>query len=332
MILEQALSRRASFFERMNSEKTNCYRLFHGVAEGAPGLTIDRYGSLVLVQTFRDALAPEEITRWENDLRGRLPFEFDFAYNHRGKSAKEPFAKWHEPTAQALTEREGIEFENRYFIRARHEGLDPWLYLDLRAGRRFIRNEAEGKTLLNLFSYTCSVGLTAARAGAKEVWNVDFAASNLEIGRRNADLNHVSPARFLTLQEDCLPTMRQLAGLPAGGRRGKVKPPKKLDARTFDFVVLDPPAWARGPFGAIDVEGDYASLFKPAVLIAKPRGGRILATNHVASVDLETWIDQLRRCANKAGRPLRSVEILPPEEDFPSFDGKPPLKIAVCEV
>ena len=42
--------------------------------------------------------------------------------------------------------------------------------------------------------------------------------------------------------------------------------------------------------------------------------------------------DVLKRCAAKAGRPLRSVQVLAPEADFPSFDGRHPLKIAVCEV
>jgi 23S rRNA (cytosine1962-C5)-methyltransferase len=56
-----------------------------------------------------------------------------------------------------------------------------------------------------------------------------------------------------------------------------------------------------------------------------------LATNHVAGVALETWIESLKRCADKAGRPLRSVEHIPVEADFPSLDAQPPLKIVVCE-
>jgi len=97
-------------------------------------------------------------------------------------------------------------------------------------------------------------------------------------------------------------------------------------------VFLDPPTWAKSSFGAVDIAGDYPSLFKPAVLIARPEGGKILATNHLASVELNAWLDVLKRCAAKAGRPLKSVEVIQPEKDFPSFDGRHPLKIAVCEV
>lgn len=56
----------------------------------------------------------------------------------------------------------------------------------------------------------------------------------------------------------------------------------------------------------------------------------MLATNHAASVALDTWLDQLSRCATKAGRPLSDISVLRPEADFPSPDGSPPLKIAVA--
>lgn len=323
--LRAALSARERLQSVLLKEKTDAYRLFHGVAEGVPGLTVDRYGDLILAQTFREPLSLAE----QESLRETLGGEFDFVCNHRGKNGGVPA----EPSRpEALDEKRCREFGVEFLIKARHQGIDPWLFLDLRVGRRYLRESVRGLSVLNLFAYTCSVGVSAAVAGAAEVWNVDFAASNLDVGRRNAELNGIEASRFRNIQEDCLPIMRQLAGLPIPGRRNKVRPSLKVEARTFDVVVLDPPAWSKGAFGAVDVAGDYQSLFKSAVLIAKPGGGRILATNHVASVTVEDWTDALRRCAEKAGRPLRRLDILTPEADFPSFDGRHPLKIAVCEV
>jgi 23S rRNA (cytosine1962-C5)-methyltransferase len=103
------------------------------------------------------------------------------------------------------------------------------------------------------------------------------------------------------------------------------------EARRFELVVLDPPRWSKGRYGAVDLVRDYPSLFKPAVLATAP-GGVLVATNNVASVELDAWLDVLDRCARKAGRPLGEVEVLQPEEDFPSPDGRPPLKIAWCRV
>ena len=331
-LLEPALQRRQALLERLHEEGTDCCRLFHGIAEGAPGLTVDRYGSLVLLQTFRESLSVDELAAAEAALRARLGFPFAFAYNHRGKAAAESFDRWHRPKPEALAEVECREAGLRFLIRARHQGIDPWLFLDLRPGRRLLRQEAQGLSVLNLFAYTCSAGVCAAAGGACEVWNVDFASSSLEVGRRNALLNGVPAARWRSVEEDCLPVMRQLAGLPAGGRRGRTPRAAKLEPRAFDLVFLDPPAWSRGPFGAVDTAADYPSLFKPAVLAARPQGGRVIATNHVAAVEREAWLETLRRCAAKAGRPLRGLRTLEPEGDFPSFDGRPPLKIAVCEV
>ena len=329
--LDQALLGRSALLDRLEAEGTDAYRLFHGIAEGLPGLTVDRYGSLVLAQTFRESLPPEGVEALEKTLRGKLPFPFAFAYNHRGKAQGRPFDAWHRPAPEALAEIECREAGRRFLVRARHQGQDPWLFLDLRAGRRVLRESAKGLDVLNLFAYTCAAGVAAAAAGAKEVWNVDFAGSSLEVGRRNAALNGLGEDRFRVIQEDCLPVLRQLAGLPAGGRRGRRLGYLKLEPRRFDIVFLDPPAWAKGSFGAVDVEGDYPSLFKPALLAAKP-GGCVIATNHVASVKLEDWLAVLERCAGKAGRPLRSVRTVAPDEDFPSFDGHPPLKVAVCQV
>ena len=76
---------------------------------------------------------------------------------------------------------------------------------------------------------------------------------------------------------------------------------------------------------------DYQSVFKPALLATRP-GGTVLAVNHVASVDVDEWTAALDRCAAKAGRPLEAIALLPPEADFPSSDGKHPLKMALCRV
>jgi 23S rRNA (cytosine1962-C5)-methyltransferase len=338
-LIQQALERRTSLLEKLHAEQTDCYRLFHGTAEGHSGLTIDRYGPLILMQTFREALFPEERNVLENFLCNRFPIAPLFVYNHRGKQSVQSFDEWHCPSEDALAEVRCQEFGISYLIRARHQGIDPWLFLDLRTGRRVLREMVKGQSVLNLFSYTCSAGVSAARAGAGEVWNVDFASSNLEVGRRNAALNAVVQPdtktlenHFRTIQEDCYPVMRQLAGLSVGVRGKQMKEFKRFDQRHFDLVFLDPPAWSKGHFGAVDVVRDYASLFKPAVLIARPNGGHIIATHHVAHVNVESWENSLKSCAIKAGKPLRSIQMIQPESDFPSFDGRHPLKIAICEV
>ncbi|MGD9643215.1 MAG: class I SAM-dependent methyltransferase [Elusimicrobiales bacterium] len=330
-LLLPALERRKPLAAALAAEGTDCLRLFNGVAEGLPGLTVDRYGGLLLAQTFRDSLTPEETLALEESLRRALPGPLAFAYNHRGKRGTESFSKWHKPAPEALEDFICTEGGLKFVINARHRGIDPWLFLDLRAARRLVRGSAGGLSVLNLFSYTCGVGVCAAAGGAAEVWNVDFAQSSLEVGRRNASLNGIPGDHFRLVEEDCLTVVRQLAGLPVAGRYGQKRRYERFQPRAFDLVFLDPPAWAKGPLSAVDVVGDYQSMFKPAVLAAKP-GGRVIATNHVAAVDHSAWTEALRRCAAKAGRPVKNLEFVPVDADFPSFDGRPPLKVAVCEV
>ena len=54
----------------------------------------------------------------------------------------------------------------------------------------------------------------------------------------------------------------------------------------------------------------------------------MLVANNAAEVEVDSWIDGLERCADKAGRPIEAIERLVPDADFPSFDAQPPLKLA----
>lgn len=316
-LLTDALARRESLLAELKHSGTDCVRLFHGVSEGRPGVAIDRYGPTLLVQSWRGDLQDSEVEAIADTLGDGLEL---IVWRRKQKQIQ----------AAAGTEYIGTELGLRFDVTppSQHRGLDPYLFLDFRAARRWVRAHSDGRRVLNLFSYTCGIGVAAAVGGASEVWNVDFAESALDIGRRNAALNGVSMGLHC---ENVLPVMRHIAGLPLGGRKGRRPAFTPLDAAPFDLVVLDPIRWAKTPWGAIDARNDYASLFKPAVLCLAP-GGTLLATNHIARVDLDGWLEGLRRCARKAGRPLKAIDVLLPEADFPSFDGRPPLKMAICRV
>jgi len=330
--LDRALAARTDLLPRLAAEGCDGMRLLHGAVEGVPGVVVDRYGPVLLLQTWRDPLALATVDAVQERVSSVLGHDLLAVWNHRAPSRRKgrrpDFGLFHE--VDLPDELWGSELGSRVDVHPRRRGQDPLLFLDSRAGRRRVTEVASGQRVLNLFAYTCTAGLVAQQAGAAEVWNVDFSASALAVGRANEAANveagaPVAAQRYL--EEDCLPVMRQLAGQKPGGRRGKRPRFTRLRARTFDLVVLDPPRWAKSAFGAVDVVRDYPTLFKPAVLATEP-GGHVLATNHVASVGWDEWVDVLHRCAEKAGRPLRSVERIVPDADVPSFDGQHPLKMA----
>jgi 23S rRNA (cytosine1962-C5)-methyltransferase len=151
------------------------------------------------------------------------------------------------------------------------------------------------------------------------------------VAARHAELNEIGPGVVRDVHEDAIPVLRQLAGLVVKGR-GAARKFARFEPRAFDVVVLDPPAWSKGPFGAVDVENDYPSLFKPA-LLACASGGRILATNHVARMSADAWRAILSRTAEKCGRPLTALAVVQPDADFPAAAGQEPaLKIAIARV
>lgn len=331
--LAEAIAWRAPLLERLRDEGTDALRLLHGATEGAPGLTVDRYGPLLLVQTFREPLGgPHVLDALTDAARHTLgddapPFT---VYNHRGDGLNDAI-DWHQPEPPALAPHSAHELGLAYRIQARHRGKDPWLFLDLRAARRRVRQLARDATVLNLFAYTCGVGLCAAAGGAAEVVNVDFALSALRVGKDNLAANNLDDGRSRFVHADFIPYVRQLAGLPLKGRARLLRDVRKVDPRAFDLVILDPPKWATSPFGAIDLVRDYPSLLKPTLLATKP-GGTLICTNNVAAVSFEEWKRIVMRTAEKVERPIRRLERILPDPDFPSPDAAPPLKILVLEV
>ncbi len=330
--LRAALDSRSDLLPTLHAQGTDCYRLFHGSQEGAGGLTIDRYGPQLLVQSFHQTLELDALLGLHADVQQALGVALHLVYNDRsrGNSRIDRHDSVHTPEPAALEDMIGHEWGLDYRVRGRHAGQDPLLFLDLRQARGWVKDHARGKSVLNLFAYTCGVGLSAAAGGASEVCNLDFAEGNLAVGRENGLLNpQLLPMNFV--QSDYFPAIRQLAGLPISQRRGQKLPSyPRLSQRQFDLVLLDPPAWAKSAFGTVDLLRDYQSLLKPAVLTTAD-DGVLICCNNLAKVGFDDWRDQVLRCAEKAGRPVHDWQRLGPGADFPSSDGQPPLKIMVLQ-
>jgi len=321
-----AIERRHALLFTLQEEGTTCYRLFHGATEGIPGLSIDRYGPILLFQTWRSPIQKNRIEEIAGIICQKLKVDLCTVWNHRQKRGQVE----HHPFGKISAEVMGHELGIQYNVNPIHAGIDPLLFLDFRAARRWIKKQAQNKTILNLFSYTCGIGTAACAGHAQSVTNVDFSARALDIGKKNAQQNGFSSKQFQSIHDDVFPVIRQFSGLGVKGRAARRKFVRRAPC-TFDIVVLDPPRMAKSPFGKVDLVHDYPSLFKPALLCVQP-GGWILATNNVASVPEAQWHDQLQRCAQKVGLSFQRFSALRPEEDFPSPDKRWPLKMVACQL
>ncbi|MDR9753122.1 class I SAM-dependent methyltransferase [Pseudomonas sp. SZMC_28357] len=331
--LRAALDHRQDLLAELHQQGTDCYRLFHGSQEGAGGLTVDRYGPQLLVQSFHQALERDDLLALHDAINHHLQLNTLLVYNDRsrGNSRIDRQDTVYRADDAALADLVGHEWGLNYRVRGRHAGQDPLLFLDLRNTRGWVKAHSQGKSVLNLFAYTCGVGLSAAAGGAREVCNLDFAEGNLAVGRENGQLNPNLPTMEF-IQSDYFPAIRQLAGLPISQRRGQKLPSyPRLEQRQYDLVLLDPPAWAKSAFGTVDLLRDYQSLLKPA-LLSTADDGVLICCNNLAKVNMDDWREQVLRCAEKAGRPVRECTVMTPGADFPSLDGQPPLKTLILQL
>ena len=330
--LRAALDHRQDLLAELHQQGTDCYRLFHGSQEGAGGLTIDRYGPQLLVQSFHESLERDALLQLHDTINQHLDLNTLLVYNDRsrGNSRIDRDDSVYRAEDAALEDLIGHEWGLNYRVRGRHAGQDPLLFLDLRNARGWVKDHSAGKSVLNLFAYTCGVGLCAAAGGAREVCNLDFAEGNLAVGRENGLLNPQLP-KMQFIQSDYFAAIRQLAGLPIIQRRHKLPSYPRLEQRQYDLILLDPPAWAKSAFGTVDLLRDYQSLLKPA-LLTTAENGVLICCNNLAKVSMDDWREQVLRCAEKAGRPVRDWQVLTPGSDFPSLDQQPPLKTLILQL
>ncbi len=329
-LLQAALQRRAPLIANLEAEGTDSFRLFHGAAEGRPGLSVDRYGSLRLAQVAASSplSGPEEaaLAAYLDEAGG--PWVIAQREGPRLVPRAESFpGVW---TSTFWCRELGLEFA----IHLERAHRDPQLFLDFRAAKRALRavlpSLGERLSVLNLFSYTCSISCHAAAAGAGEIWSADFSGGNLAWGAKNFRRNRLEGARAEFLEEDCVGLLWALTDQrKALSARKKLK--HKIAPRTFSVVVADPPAFSKGKFAAVDLVRDPETVFGPAWEAVSP-GGLLVAANNSARVSRPEFEERLRKlfARRSEGGACAGLEWLTPDADFPSFDGEPPLKVAFC--
>lgn len=304
---------------------TDSYRLFHGAAEGVPGVTVDRYASEVVVQVFRASLEHD----WESlaaCIQGAQEGVSGVRVVRRGQG-KEVLATIGELSERTECHEAGCQFWNSL----NQVGNDPWFYLDFRSSRRFVANVAKGGRVANFFSYTGTAAVVAAKAGATAVSNIDFGRWCLDVAKDNCELNGVQSR---IVKDDFFSVARQWAGGQTknrrrggrGARRGNTYKPE-----SFELVILDPPTRSKGPNGAVDILRDYPSLAKPCIQMVS-EGGWLLCTHHHTGIGFDEWQGIVHRTAEKIGRSVLESQRILPDRDFPIVGDEPLLKVLAVKL
>lgn len=182
-------------------------------------------------------------------------------------------------------------------------------FLDMKTGREWVRRQSKDKSVLNLFSYTCSIGVAAMAGGAREVVNVDMSKGALQIGQQNDKLNqHLftenAKARFLSY--DIFRSWKKIERLGP-----------------YDVVILDPPSRQPGSFVA---EKDYVRLVRRLPKLVK-QGGKVLACLNAPHLP-PSFITEL---FDSEAPGFTLEQRLAIREDFPEADADKALKLLVYD-
>jgi len=140
--------------------------------------------------------------------------------------------------------------------------LDTGLFLDQRLTRRLIRELAREQDFLNLFGYTGTATVHAAKGGARSTTTVDLSHTYLDWARRNLELNGFHGPRHVLVQADCLRWLE--------------------DARErYGLIYLDPPAFSTSKRmrATLDVQRDHVGLIEHSARLLAPGGTLIFSTN-----------------------------------------------------
>lgn len=293
--LERALRRRTNL---LRAADTDVYRLVHGEADGLPGLFVDRYGPALVAVRQSLCLGPWMPAIYDALLASTglgLLWEKD----HLADLRRSPIAGRSvvgEPPKELVVRERGLRFGVTPF-----GGLATGLYPDQRPNRETIGELGPFRRVLNLFAYTGAFSVSALADGAERAVDVDLSRPALRRARANAALNDLDPTAHRTVHSDAV---RHCKGLP--------------DA-SFDLVVVDPPASARGGGGWSAHKG-YGPLLDQVLRVLAP-GGTMLACLNLRSARGTHLRQLVQQRARSAGRRSVQLRAAGPGPDFPSLKG-----------
>ncbi|HEX4895939.1 MAG TPA: class I SAM-dependent rRNA methyltransferase [Solimonas sp.] len=297
--------------ERVYTEP--CYRLVHGESDGLPGLVVDRYG---------DYLAVQLTTAGMEQLKAPVLEALQAVLKPRGivlrndSSAREieglpSYVESHGEVPETVEIREeGV----RYAI-ALQGGQKTGFFYDQRDNRSRLQRYVAGRSVLDVFSYVGAWALRAAKYGASSVTCLDSSQPALDAALHNAALNGVN---LEAIRDDAL------AGLKALRAAG----------RSFDVVVVDPPALIKRKKDAEAGQEHYAALNRAALHLLAPEGLLVSCScsHHLEAEQLQRL---LLRESRQTGRRLQILEQGAQGPDHPVHPAIPEtryLKAWYCRV
>jgi len=225
-----------------STDFTDAQRLFHGRGHAYPNLShvnVDWLSPVILI-TLYQAVNRDWLVEQATSLKALIKTCRSVQVQHR----YEKFAPTELLLGEAISKTTVTELGLKYnieFGKAQNSGL----FLDMRNGRQWLREQSRDKNVLNLFAYTCAFSLNAIAGGACKAVNIDLSKASLSKGRENHQLNELAKKQGKQVIFEGVDIFK------SNSRIKKYGP--------YDILVCDPPSFQKG---SVNIVRDYAKIIR----------------------------------------------------------------------
>ncbi|MCS6781827.1 MAG: class I SAM-dependent methyltransferase [Gloeomargarita sp. SKYBB_i_bin120] len=313
--IHQALARREPFAQQPDLDS---YRLIYAEADGLPGVILDRYGEVLVLQLLSWGAEYWRETLVEA-LRERYPRATIYERSDAESRTKEGLplraGLIHGPEPPELVPIQ--EYHNRFWVDVR-QGHKTGFYLDQRENRRVVQTYCRGGEALNCFAYTGGFTVSLLRAGCQHVTQIDSSARALDIALKNVALNGFDNRCVTSVVGDVFQLLRRY----------------RDEGRTFDHIILDPPKFADAQAQVPKAARGYKDINLLAMKLLKP-GGLLVTFSCSGLVNADLFQKILAAAAIDSGRTVHLLQPLGQPWDHPINLWVPEgayLKGWVCQV
>ncbi len=289
-----------SRYELRVTSYSDAYRLIYAESDGLPGLIVDRYGDVLVLQSlttgsefWKETLA--DILLEETGLTAIYERSDADVRELEGLSPKVGLLRGTNLQLPMTIHEHGLKFTVNLA-----EGHKTGFYLDQRMNRLRVRELAQDRDVLDCFCYTGGFTINALKGGAKSVVSVDASAEALALGRENAALNGLQAERLEWIEGDVFHVLRKF----------------RDEGRAFDMIVLDPPKFAPTAAQAEKASRGYKDINLLAFKLLRP-GGILVTFSCSGGVDAALFQKIVAGAALDAGVDARIIERLSQAADHP---------------
>ena len=220
--IDKALRSRKALFSDGN---TTCYRLINAEADGIPGLIVDCYGEVLVIQVNTCGIERLKSTIIEILIEKCSPqaiYEKSLSSARRQEGLLDTQGwVYGKQEGDLIVKENGLSFQISL-----EKGQKTGFFLDQREMRQEIGRLSKGKRVLNCFSYSAGFSIYALAHGAQKVESIDCNLDALGLAEKNTALNRIDPSLHTIIQADVFEFLRK-------------------NQNAYDLIILDPPAFAK---------------------------------------------------------------------------------------